>query len=108
MKTKKLTRWLALAMMLVCVMFLLVLGCSYPSKVVLPNLGSEASPNINPEPRPVPPLFTETEFNSMTLTAKGKIAKNQVDHRAYADIMETKIKILKDYIDDLLGDKKTQ
>ena len=42
----------------------------------------------------------------MTLTAKGKIAKNQVDYRAYADIMETKIKILKDYIDDLLGDKK--
>jgi hypothetical protein len=44
----------------------------------------------------------------MPLTAKGKIAKNQVDQRTYADIMEAKIKILKDYIGDLLGGDKAK
>lgn len=37
----------------------------------------------------------------MSLTAKGKVAKYQAGVDAYADIMEGKIKILKDYIRDL-------
>jgi hypothetical protein len=73
--------------------------------MVLPPLGEKAVPDVNPEPRPAPPLFTEDEFKALPLTAKGKIAKNQVAQRTYADIMETKIQILKDYIRDLFSDK---
>lgn len=76
--------------------------------MVLPALGKEAVPDVNPEPRPAPPRFTENEYSTMPLTAKGKIAKNQVDQRAYADIMEAKIKILKNYIGDLLGGDKAK
>ena len=39
----------------------------------------------------------------MELPTQGKIAKNQVDQRAYADVMEAKLRILKDYIGSLLG-----
>jgi hypothetical protein len=37
----------------------------------------------------------------MPLTARGKVAKYQSGVDAYADIMEGKIKILKDYIRNL-------
>jgi hypothetical protein len=42
----------------------------------------------------------------MPLTAKGKIVKNQAEVKGYAEIMETKIKILKDYIRDLFSQEK--
>jgi hypothetical protein len=42
----------------------------------------------------------------MPMTAKGKIARYQTATGAYADVMESKIKILKDYIQELFTPEK--
>jgi len=93
-------------MMLLCAVCLLSWGCSARTQYVLPPLAEKAVPDINPEPRPVPPRFTEAEYLALPLSVKGKILKNQVDWRGYAEIMEMKINILRNYIQTLFTPQK--
>ena len=100
MKARKWIGWSRIGTILLCGVILLSMGCCGTQKE-LPPLREQAVPNINPEPRPAPPLFNDEEFAGMSLTARGKVAKYQAGVDAYADIMEGKIKILKDYIRNL-------
>jgi hypothetical protein len=106
MKVRKWTRWSLRATTLLCAVFLLNTGCCEKPLPQLPNLKEKAVPDINPEGRPAAPLFTLGEYEKMPLTAKGKIVKNQAEVKGYAEIMETKIKVLKDYIRDLFSQDK--
>jgi hypothetical protein len=106
MKPKKWTRWSLTATTLLCAVSLFSMGCCEKPLPRLPNLREKAVPDINPEVRPTPPLFTESEYEKMPLTGKGKIVKNQAEVKGYAEIMETKIKVLKDYIRDLFSQEK--
>jgi hypothetical protein len=106
MKIRKWTKWLLAATTLLCAVFLFSMGCCEKPLPQLPNLKEKAVPDIKPEARPTPPLFTEGEYKRMPLTAKGKIVKNQAEVKGYAEIMETKIKVLKDYIRDLFSQDK--
>ena len=78
------------------------MACSAP-KAILPPVGSLAVPEINLAPRPTPPVFTDSEFSAMPLTAKGKIIKFKVAWDSYANIADMAIKQYRDYLQGLFG-----
>lgn len=81
------------------------MACSNVPKQVLPQVGKQALPKIFLKERPTFTPFTQGEFDKISITAKGKILKNQADWKGYADIADAAILGYRNYLQSLF-DKK--
>ena len=97
METWKAIGWKHLA---AAVVLLTMLGCTPSIKYSLPPLAEEAVPKLALEPRPTLDL-TDAEVLAIwkaAPTATGKIAKNQIRWRGYADVADVVTTAYQDYI----------
>ena len=69
-------------------------------------MGPRAIPGIFLPERPTFTPLTEEEFNTIPITAKGKILKNQTDWAVWADIVDAAIQGYRDYIKSLFDEGK--
>jgi hypothetical protein len=85
---------------------IMLFGCSTPAKVVLPQVGARAIPEIFLADRPIFTPLSQDEFDKIPITAKGKILKNQTDWIAWADVANAAIQGYRSYIASLFDEKK--
>ena len=93
--------WMILASM-VC---MIGTGCAKPP-LVIPQIGSQAVPNILLPERPELDPFTKEEMKAIPRSAHGKILKNQAAWWGYASIAQAAVQGYRDYILTVFGGKK--
>ena len=103
MNKKRLTKKLALLMILVCSSFMIATGCAPTVKYTLPPLKEKAVLKTPLADRPELDSFTPEELKAIPRTAHGKILKNLAAWWGYADIADAAIKAHQDYELTLFG-----
>jgi len=75
---------------------------------VLPQVGKAAIPDIQLAERPAPPVFTDAEFNAMSITAKGKVLRSYTAWVSYANIADAAIQGYRSYLKSVFSEEEKQ